>query len=279
MKKIKKFLESKLLNTWNFKYYDTIKKAKITKVKDIEYVLSRCGNAIQCFNKTIKKNKELALIAVNQNGHAIHFLDESIQTDPSIINLASKTGRTDTGYQGKKLKFILPDISYWHVKFNDKKYQKKEIRGKVKNLKLNDIFSKDTISFYTGETINGVPNGYGVSETYDKNKMNITFHKKVSKAWINNYQKNFLVKKIGYNLLYKFIGEWKNGMMYGYGEFIEYCEPEYILNKDGSPKPMNKYKGNFVKGKKEGMFEVYQETGGGDEKTSDWTKQKFKNDY
>ena len=68
-------------------------------------------------------------------------------------------------------------------------------------------------------------------------------------------------------------------MMYGYGEFIEYCEPEYILNKDGSPKPMNKYKGNFVKGKKEGMFEVYQETGGGDEKPSDWTKQKFKNDY
>ena len=266
MKKIKKFLESKLLNTWGFKYYDTIKKAKITSIKDIEYVLSRCGNAIQCFNKKIKKNKELALIAVKQNGHAIRFLDESIQTDPSIINLAIKTGRTDTGYQGKKLKFILPDISYWHVKFNDKKYQKKEIRGKVKNLKLNDTFARDTVSFYTGETINGVPNGHGVSETYDKNKMNITIHKKVGEAWIKDYQKNFLVKKIGYNLQSKFIGEWKLGLWNGKGKLIEFYEPENFINKfinkDGSPKICQIYEGMFVNGEKKGEFKEFMDVGG-----------------
>ena len=42
---------------------------------------------------------------------------------------------------------------------------------------------------------------------------------------------------------------------------------------------MNKYKGNFIKGKKEGKFEVYEHMGEHDEKPSDWTKQKFKNDY
>ena len=39
-------------------------------------------------------------------------------------------------------------------------------------------------------------------------------------------------------------------MMDGYGEFIEYYEPEYFINRDGTAKPMNKYKGNFIKGKK-----------------------------
>ena len=74
-------------------------------------------------------------------------------------------------------------------------------------------------------------------------------------------------------------GEWKNGMMDGYGEFIEYYEPEYFINRDGTAKPVNKYKGNFIKGKKEGKFEVYEHMGEHDEKPSDWTKQKFKNDY
>ena len=68
-------------------------------------------------------------------------------------------------------------------------------------------------------------------------------------------------------------------MMDGYGEFIEYYEPEYFINRDGTAKPMNKYKGNFIKGKKEGKFEVYEHMGEHDEKPSDWTKQKFKNDY
>ena len=42
---------------------------------------------------------------------------------------------------------------------------------------------------------------------------------------------------------------------------------------------MNKYRGNFVKGKKEGRFDVYTHMGEHDEKPSDWEKQNFKNDY
>ena len=36
---------------------------------------------------------------------------------------------------------------------------------------------------------------------------------------------------------------------------------------------------NFVKGKKEGKFDVYSHMGEHDEKPSDWKKQNFKNDY
>jgi hypothetical protein len=253
MKKIKKFLESKELNTWGFKYYDTIKKAKIKNIEDIKYILSKCGNAIQCFDKKLRNNKELALIAVKQNGHAIHFLDENAQKDMDIINHAIKRGRNDTGYKGVKLKFILPDVSYWHLKFNNKKF-KKETIGKVVNLKLNDTFNENRISFYTGETINGVPNGHGISETYDINKMNKTVYKKVGKEWANNYQKKFSVKKIGYNLESKYIGEWKFGLWNGKGILVEYYGPEYFINKDGSPKISGMFQGIFLNGKKEGKF-------------------------
>jgi hypothetical protein len=41
---------------------------------------------------------------------------------------------------------------------------------------------------------------------------------------------------------------------------------------------MNKYKGNFKKGKKEGKFKVYTHMGDDEEKESDWKKQNFKND-
>ena len=54
-------------------------------------------------------------------------------------------------------------------------------------------------------------------------------------------------------------------------------EPEYFINRDGTAKPMNKYRGNFVKGKKEGKFDVYTHMGEHDEKPSDWEKQNFKN--
>ena len=87
------------------------------------------------------------------------------------------------------------------------------------------------------------------------------------------------VEKEGYIIIEKYVGEWKNGMMDGYGEFIEYYEPEYFINRDGTAKPVNKYRGNFIKGKKEGKFEVYEHMGEHDEKPSDWTKQTFKNDY
>jgi hypothetical protein len=274
MKKIKKFLESKELNTWGFKYYDTIKNAKIKNIEDIKYILSKCGNAIQCFDKKIRNNKELALIAVKQNGHAIHFLDESAQKDTNIINHAIKRGRTDTGYKGVKLKFRLPDISYWHLKFNNKKF-KKETIGKVVNLKLNDTFNENEISFYTGETINGVPNGSGFSETYDINKINKTVYKKVGKEWVRNYQKNFSVKKNGYNLESKYIGEWKFGLWNGKGLLVEYYGPEYFINKDGSPKISSMFKGIFLNGKKEGKFQESMNVGNKDV----WKTTFYKNGY
>lgn len=259
-KKIEKFLTSEKLNTWLFNYYKIIKKAKITKINDIKFVLSKCGNAIQCFNKKIKNNKELVLIAVKQNGHAIHFLDEAMLKDKDIINQAMKTGRTDTGYKEVKLKFILPDISYWSLRFNDEKHKEEE-KKKVANLKLNDCFNENEISFYTGETINGVPFGKGFSETYDINELNLTVHKKVGKKWLDNYQKDFSIRKIGYNLATKFIGEWKLGVWNGKGELIEYYGPEYFINKDGSPKTSGIYEGNFVNGKKKGLFKEFMDVG------------------
>jgi len=37
------------------------------------------------------------------------------------------------------------------------------------------------------------------------------------------------------------------------GEFIEYHGPEFLINKYGSAKPLSKYIGKFVKGKKRGQ--------------------------
>ena len=39
-------------------------------------------------------------------------------------------------YKGKKFKLILPDLSYWYLKFTNKKYKNIK-KGNVKNLKLN----------------------------------------------------------------------------------------------------------------------------------------------
>jgi len=139
---------------------------------------------------------------------------------------------------------------------------KKEIISKVINLKLNDYFNKDRISFYTGETINGLPFGHGSSETYDTHEMNKKIHKKVGKEWINNYQKNFAVKKVGYNLDSQFIGEWKLGLWNGKGKLTEYYGPEYFINKNGGPKISGIFEGNFVNGKKVGEFKEFMDLGG-----------------
>ena len=279
MKNIKKLLESNELNTWGFKYYDTIKKAKIKKIKDIKYILNKCGNAIQCFNKKIKNNKELALTAVKQNGHAIHYLDQSIQKDIDIINTAIKRGRTDSGYKGVKLKFILPDISYWHLKFNNKKFKKHTI-GRVVNLKLNDTFNENQISFYTGETINGVPNGKGISETYESVKgLDEKVHKIKGKEWVKNYQKSFLKKLKYHNIESKYIGEWKNGIENGLGELIVYHGPDYFLNNDGGPKVFSKSIGNFTDGKKNGEFKEYSDLGEVDYPEKTWVKIYYKHGH
>jgi len=149
--------------------------------------------------------------------------------------------------------------------------------GNIKGLKIPYKWDNRE-KYYWGETLNGIPNGKGYSETYETSKMIKETLKVVSKKWKDAYFKSSSKKKEGYILVNKYVGEWKNGMMDGDGELIEYHEPEYFINKDGTAKPMNKYKGNFKKGKKEGKFKVYTHMGDDEEKESDWKKQNFKND-
>ena len=67
--KLKKILSSKDINTWNpkIKYYTPVKQAKLKDKKKIKYVLSKCGNALQCFGNKIKNDKELVLIGVKKS--------------------------------------------------------------------------------------------------------------------------------------------------------------------------------------------------------------------
>jgi hypothetical protein len=64
----------------------------------------------------------------------------------------------------------------------------------VKNLKLKENLDR-FVTYYTGETINGMPHGKGTSETYESVKgIDEKVHKKVGKKWVDNYQKFFLKK-------------------------------------------------------------------------------------
>jgi hypothetical protein len=251
-----------------------IRDSKIKDKKFLKYILSKNALVLGSLDTRFRKDRDLAFVAVNQNGHAINFLDEKLQLDRDLIKLALKVGRTDMK-KGKKYNFHLPELSYWQVVLDNT--NKKGI-GEVNGLKIWCSWDNRE-RYYWGETLNGIPNGQGYSETYETHEIIRKTFKVVPKKSKDKYFKNLSKKKEGYIITEKYEGEWKNGMMHGYGEFIEYHEPEYFINRDGTAKPMNKYKGNFVKGKKEGMFEVYQDMGGDDEKTSDWTKQKFKNDY
>ena len=147
---------------------------------------------------------------------------------------------------------------------------------KVKSLKIPSRVSGET--YYWGETLNGKPHGNGYSETFETSKLRKKIFKEISKKYKKAYLKSSTKKKEGYIIIEKYVGEWKNGMMHGYGEFIEYYEPEHVINKDGTAKPFMKYRGNFIKGKKEGKFDVYEHWDGDDEKPSDWKKRNFKND-
>ena len=248
-----------------------------SKIKDknfLKYILNKDGLVLGFLDIKFRKDKDLALIAIKQNGQVINYLDEKIQLDRDFINLAIKVGRTDMR-SNEKNNFHLPELSYWQIILD--KNKKKGI-GNVNGLKIwCDWNNRER--FYWGETVNGVPNGKGYAETFETHKLYKRTFKVVPKKWKDAYFKSSNKKKEGYIIIEKYVGEWKNGMMHGYGEFIEYYGPEYLLNKDGTAKPMNKYKGNFLKGKKEGMFEVYQDLGGDEEKPSDWTNRKFKNDY
>ena len=250
-----------------------IKKSKIKDKKFIKYILSKNGLALNWIDPKYKKDKELVLVALKQNGHVINFLSEKLQLDRKIISLALKTGRTDKR-SGKKINLFLPELSYWQIVLDNT-----EIKGsgKVEGLKIwCDWENRER--YYWGETFNGIPNGKGYSETYETDGIIRKAFKVVTKRWKDNYLKNSSKKRDGYILVDKYIGEWKNGMFHGQGEFIEYHGPEFLINKDGSAKPLSKYIGKFVKGKKEGKFRVYNDYGNEEEQESDWSTENFKND-
>ena len=247
-----------------------IKKSKIKDKKFIKYILSKNGLALNWIDEKYKKDKELVIIAVKQNGHVINFLSEKLQLDRKIISLALKTGRTDKR-SGKKINLFLPELSYWQVVSDNTKIKGS---GKVEGLKIwCDWENRER--YYWGETFNGIPNGKGYSETYETDGIIRKAFKVVTKRWKDNYLKNSSKKRDGYILVDKYIGEWKSGMFHGQGEFIEYHGPEYLINKDGSAKPLRKHIGKFVKGKKEGKFRVYYSYGNEEEQESDWSTENF----
>mgnify|MGYP007000085233 len=65
-----------------------------------------------------------------------------------------------------------------------------------KNLRLKGF----GIKYYTGETIDNIPFGKGVSETYQTNKEIRKMHKIAGIMGYMQYSKNFMIKKFGYNL-------------------------------------------------------------------------------
>ena len=146
----------------------------------------------------------------------------------------------------------------------------------VKNLKLKENLDR-FVTYYTGETINGLPHGKGTSETYESVKgIDEKVHKKVGKKWVDNYQKFFLKKLKYHNIEKKYVGEWKNGMWNGKGELTEYDSPAYSINDDGGPKIYSISIGCFVDGKKNGEFEEYLEFDDADHKGETWMKKYYK---
>ena len=273
---IKTALETKDPSKWAIDPLSTfIRLSKIKDRKFIKYLISKSGSYINILDKKFKKDKELALIAVKQDGNAINSLDEKLQIDTDIIKFALKTGSTSI-HKGKKRVFHLPEKTYWHLKLKENK--KKGI-GKVEGLKIFCSWTSDHERYYWGETLNGIPHGHGYAETYETSDIIKKISKKVGKVWNDRYMKKSGKKMEGYILIDKYIGEWNCGIQHGKGEFIEYYEPEYFVNSDGTPKVMNKFIGNFKNGKKEGKFNVYTDTGNDDQTEADWSSDFFKDDY
>ena len=103
--------------------------------------------------------------------------------------------------------------------------------------------------------------GKGILAVYEANPDHMKeIHEKID-PWSRHllkYQKNFILPEIeGYYLGRKFKGGWKDGLLEGLGEYIEYHQPEFFVNKDGSPMISEKYIGLFKKGKKEGIFKNF----------------------
>jgi hypothetical protein len=147
----------------------------------------------------------------------------------------------------------------------------------VKNLKIKESLDR-FVTYYTGETINGIPFGKGISETYDSVKgIDKKVHKIRGKKWINNYQKYFLKKLKYHNIESRYSGEWKSGMWNGRGELIVYHGPDYFLNYDGSPKVYSISQGFFIDDKKNGEFKEYSDLAEVDYPEKTWVKIYYKN--
>ena len=146
-----------------------------------------------------RKDRDLAFVAVNQNGHAINFLNEKLQLDRDLIKLALKVGRTDMK-KGKKYNFHLPELSYWQVVLDNT--NKKGI-GEVNGLKIWCSWDNRE-RYYWGETLNGIPNGQGYSETYETHEIIRKTFKVVPKKSKDKYFKNLSKKKEGYIITEKY---------------------------------------------------------------------------
>ena len=132
----------------------------------------------------------------------------------------------------------------------------------------NFLIKKDgkNIECYVGETSKNKQHGKGELEIYRPGPgIHQKVLKKINPNWEKNNQKNFLLKTKDYLLSEKHIGTWKNGNLHGLCEIIEYYEPHFFVNKDGTPKIMEREIGIYKNGKKEGVFKYINPGAGGAE--------------
>lgn len=125
---------------------------------------------------------------------------------------------------------------------------------------MNKIIKKvgKDLHCYVGQTLKDEPHGKGELEIYWPGP---EIHKKVLKQidtkWEKNNQKDFLHKTKGYLLIEKHIGIWRNNKLEGLCEKIEYYEPAFFINKDGTPAISQREIGYFKNNKKEGVFKSF----------------------
>mgnify|MGYP003729729961 CR=1 FL=1 len=252
-------------------FFNVLEKVNISDKNLIKYILKRRGDALRFFSEKFRDNRELVMLAVKEDGDAIGAASERLRIDPAIIKQAIKTGSKEERYPTtKRKKLTLPEDVYWHLKNKDKKI----ITNKVKNVKQMKFYGEDH-KYYWGEILNGKPHGNGFYEKYDVNSNMKKVWRKVASKHHAKYQKNLNIKKEGYIISEKYIGEWQFGLMNGPGELIEYYGPEWFVNYDGTPKIMKHNIGNFKKGKMEGKFKMYEDTGGDND---EWEVVFYKND-
>ena len=173
-----------------------------------------------------------------------------------IKDFKTKTRKIDLPKR-KKSKLPQSEKSFYKILSS----KSKKGPGNVQGLKIWNMFSDKT--YYFGETLNGIPHGKGFAETYETSDVIKKVYKMISKKWRKNYSKYFSKNMEYHDLVNKYIGEWKNGNLHGLCEIIEYYEPHFFVNKDGTPKIMEREIGIYKNGKKEGVFKHINPGAGG----------------